>query len=191
MRYRRTWVPGGTYFFTVNLADRSQNLLTERIDLLRNALREVRKGHPFGIPAMVVLPDHLHCIWRLPEGDCAYATRWALIKSTFSRQLQSTEPISLSRHLKRERAIWQRRYKEHCIHDQDDLQRHIDYIHFNPVRHGYVTHPGDWPYSSLHRHIGQGLVPADWTGEIMESQPGLNAEQSRNRPFAIVGRLDE
>ena len=163
MRYRRAWVPGGTYFFTVALADRSQCLLTEHIMALRQAMRTVRANHPFEILAMVVLPEHLHCIWQLPHGDLNYPTRWALIKPAFSRQITADESISLSRHLKREREIWQRRYWEHCIRDEQDLQQHIDYIHYNPVKHGYVQRPSDWPFSSIHRHIRQGLLPADWT----------------------------
>ncbi|MFI8745451.1 REP-associated tyrosine transposase [Pseudomonas sp. NPDC077186] len=164
MRYRRAQVAGGTYFFTVTLADRSQDLLTRHIDALRAAFRAVHQRHPFRIPAIVVLPEHLHCIWQLPQGDCAYPTRWALIKSGFSRALDDGEPVSLSRHLKRERGIWQRRYWEHCIRDADDLQRHIDYIHFNPVKHGRARCPAEWPFSSIHRHIAQGLLPIDWAG---------------------------
>jgi len=164
MPYRRAGVPGGTYFFTATLADRSQSLLTTHIAALREAFRTTRQRHPFDTVAMVVLPEHLHCIWQLPAGDCAYATRWALIKSAFARQLVPGEPVSLSRHLKREGGIWQRRYREHCLRDVADVQRHIDYIHFNPVKHGYVKRPIDWPYSSVHRHIARGLLPNDWAG---------------------------
>ena len=164
MRYRRAWVPGGTYFFTVTLADRSQTLLTDHIEPLRQSIRRVRTSHPFEILAMAVLPDHLHCIWQLPEGDLDYPTRWALIKPGFSRQIGRGECVSLSRHLKRERGIWQRRYWEHCIRDELDLQRHIDYIHFNPVKHGHAKQPTDWPYSSIHCYVRQGLLPADWSG---------------------------
>ncbi len=162
MHYRRAWVPGGTYFFTVVLADRSQKLLTEHIDILRRTMRDVRSRHPFEILAMVVLPDHLHAIWQLPEGDSAYPTRWALIKSDFSRQIAPSEHITLSRHLKRERGIWQRRYWEHCIPNEHDLNRHIDYIHFNPVKHGHVERAIDWPYSSIHRYVRQGVLPENW-----------------------------
>jgi putative transposase len=164
MRYRRAWVPGGTYFFTVALADRTRPLLTDHIQLLRQTVADVRLRHPFEILAMVVLPDHLHCIWQLPEGDSAYSTRWALIKSAFSREIMPTESISLSRHLKRERSIWQRRYWEHCIRDLDDLSRHIDYIHFNPVKHGHAERAIDWPYSSIHRYVRQGVLPTDCGG---------------------------
>jgi len=172
MRYRRAWVPGGTYFFTVALADRSQALLTEHIDVLRQSMRNVHVRHPFHILAMVVMPDHLHSVWQLPEGDSAYSTRWALIKSAFSQGLMPTESISLSRHLKRERGVWQRRYWEHRIRDIADLNRHIDYIHFNPVKHGHVERPIDWPYSSIHRYVRQGVLPADWAGKAQDRRLG-------------------
>ncbi|MGL4316650.1 MAG: REP-associated tyrosine transposase [Pseudomonas sp.] len=164
MRDRRARMPGGIYFFTLTLSDRTQTLLTDHIEPLRRSIRQVRASHPFDILAMVVLPDHLHCIWQLPEDDQDYPTRWALIKPGFSRQIETGERISLSRHIKRERGIWQRRYWEHCIHDENDLQRHIDYIHFNPVKHGYAQRPVDWPYSSIHRYVRQGLLPPDWGG---------------------------
>ncbi|GLK91919.1 REP-associated tyrosine transposase [Pseudomonas turukhanskensis] len=164
MRYRRAWVPGGTYFFTLALHNRSQTLLTDHIDLLRNVMHQVRERHPFETLAAVVLPDHLHCVWQLPDGDYDFATRWALIKAAFSRQLPRAEPISLSRNLKRERGIWQRRYWEHCIREQEDLERHIDYIHFNPVKHGHADRASEWPYSSIHRYIRQGLIAEDWAG---------------------------
>lgn len=164
MRYRRAWVSGGTFFFTLALHDRSQTWLTDHISCLRNAMRSVQRRHPFEILAVVVLPDHLHALWRLPDGDCDFAVRWSLIKSGFSRQLPRSESISLSRHLKRERGIWQRRYWEHRLRDQDDVRAHIDYIHFNPVKHGYVQRASDWPYSSIHRFIRQGVVGEDWAG---------------------------
>ncbi len=113
---------------------------------------------------MVVLPDHLHAIWALPPGDADYPLRWALIKSTFSRSLPKTEFIRDSRLAKRERGIWQRRYWEHQIRDEADLQAHVDYLHFNPVKHGYVRCVADWPFSSFHRYVRQGLLPADWAG---------------------------
>ncbi|MEH2516261.1 REP element-mobilizing transposase RayT [Bradyrhizobium sp. AZCC 1610] len=119
--YRRNFIPGGCFFFTVNLADRRLRLLTENIEALRSAFREIRRRHPFAIDAMVVLPDHLHAVWTLPEGDRDFSTRWRLIKSTFSRNLGAGEPISASRAAKRERGIWQRRYWEHTIRDEDDL----------------------------------------------------------------------
>jgi putative transposase len=160
--YRRNLVPGATYFFTVTLADRRLALLTEQIEPLRTAFRETRLRHPFTIEAIVVLPDHLHAIWTLPKGDADFAVRWSLIKANFSRTFPLREPVSMSRRRKRERGIWQRRYWEHTIRDEDDFTRHIDYIHFNPVKHGYVDHVSNWPYSSFHRMIRLGLYPADW-----------------------------
>ena len=134
--YRRNFIPGGCFFFTVNLADRRLRLLTENVEALRSAFRESCQRHPFAIDAMVVLPDHLHTVWTMPEGDRDFARRWRLIKSTFSRNFAAGEPVSASRAAKSERGIWQRRYWEHTIRDEDDLGRHIDYIHINPVKHG-------------------------------------------------------
>jgi putative transposase len=122
----------------------------------------VRKAHPYALLAMVVLPEHLHSIWRLPAGDANFALRWALIKGGFSRSLPRNEIISASRQGKRERGIWQRRYWEHHIRDEIDLERHIDYIHYNPVKHGWVKQPTDWPHSTLHAYIERGIVAADW-----------------------------
>lgn len=162
MRYRRATAPGATYFFTVNLDNRKSNLLTEQIDLLRNAMQKIRQSHPFEIVAMVVLPDHLHAIWQLPEDDADFPLRWSLIKAAFSRALPKTEVIRRSRKMKRERGIWQRRYWEHQIRNDDDLEKHVAYIHFNPVKHGYVTRAADWPYSSIHREIARGNLSENW-----------------------------
>jgi len=145
--YRRNFVSGGVFFFTLNLAERRLRLLTEYVDLLRSAFRETRLRHPFTIEAVAVLPDHLHAIWTSPEGDADFATRWRLIKSSFSRALPRDERVSISRERKAERGIWQRRHWEHTIRDEADLARHIDYIHFNPVKHGHVTRVRDWPHS--------------------------------------------
>lgn len=164
MQYRRCWVPGGTYFFTVNLADRKTDHLTRHIDVLRAAFRQVQRTHPFEITAMVVLPEHLHAIWVMPNDDYDFAGRWSLIKSRFSRQLPKDEWISRSREAKRERGVWQRRYWEHLIRDEEDLQRHVDYIHINPVKHGYVKRVADWPYSSFHRYVQTGQLTPDWGG---------------------------
>ncbi len=162
MKYRRADIPGATYFFTVNLADRKSQLLTEQIDTLRNAMRKIRQSHPFEIVAMVVLPDHLHAIWRMPEEDADFPLRWSLIKAAFSLAIPKTEAIRNSRKHKRERGIWQRRYWEHQIRDEGNLEKHVDYVHFNPVRHGYATRAVDWPYSSIHREIAKGNVDENW-----------------------------
>lgn len=162
MNYRRADVKGGTYFFTVNLANRKGSLLVDNIDILRNAISLVMERHPFTIDAIVVLPEHLHALWTLPEGDNDYATRWMLIKSTFSRHIPKGEYRSASRTKKGERGIWQRRYWEHLVRDENDFNRHVEYIHYNPVKHGYVQCPSDWQYSSLQRYIANGTVERDW-----------------------------
>ena len=159
--YRRNFVLGGSYFFTVNLADRRLGLLVENIGLLRAAFRSVRERHPFTIDAAVVLPDHLHMIWTMPDRDADFALRWRLIKSAFSHGLPSGEAVSGSRSAKGERGIWQRRYWEHTLRDQDDFARHLDYIHFNPVKHGHAARVGDWPYSSFRRWVRLGAYPKD------------------------------
>jgi putative transposase len=164
--YRRNFIAGGSFFFTVNLSDRRLCLLTDHVDGLRAAFRETRLRHPFTIDAMVVLPDHLHAIWTLPEGDADFARRWRLIKSTFSRNLPMGEAISQSRLTKGERGIWQRRFWEHTIRDEDDFARHVDYIHINPVKHRLVTRVRDWPYSSFHRMVRLGIYPRDWAGDV-------------------------
>lgn len=168
MQYRRSNTPGGTYFFTVNLADRKSGLLTDHIAALRHAVRTIRQSHPFDIVAMVVLPDHLHAIWRLPLEDADFPLRWSLIKGVFSRAIPKTEVVRRSREMKRERGIWQRRYWEHRIRGEDDLARHVAYIHFNPVKHGYVKRATDWPYSSIHREIRRGNLNDDWGGAAEE-----------------------
>ncbi|HEX5362758.1 MAG TPA: transposase [Gallionella sp.] len=163
--YRRSNVAGACYFFTVNLADRQQSLLTDNIALLRNAFEYTRERHPFVIDAIVILPDHLHAIWTLPEGDRDFALRWRLIKTVFSRGLPLGERRSDSRQEKGERGIWQRRYWEHLIRDDADYARHVDYIHINPIKHGLALRVADWPHSSFHRFVQAGVLPEDWAGD--------------------------
>jgi putative transposase len=163
--YRRAWHPGGTYFFTVNLLQRYRNdLLVRHIDTLRDVARSVQSRHPFDIHGWVVLPEHMHCIFEFPENDADFATRWRLIKMGFSKALPKTERVSKVRADRGERGIWQRRYWEHLIRDDADFQAHMDYLHFNPVKHGLVTRVADWPYSTFHRLVKQGVYPADWGG---------------------------
>lgn len=165
--YLRTRSQGGVYFFTVNLAERKDNdLLIAHIDLLRGAFRETKKTHPFTIDACVILPEHLHCIWRLPDGDDDFSTRWRLIKSYFSRHIDSDGRVSNSRKRKNERGIWQRRFWEHLIRADDDYQRHFDYIHYNPVKHGHVTRAIDWPYSSFHLWVKRNVYPEYWANDL-------------------------
>jgi len=166
-QYRRFWSPGGTFFFTVAIADRSSDLLVKHIDLLRETYRLESRRRPFETVAICILPDHLHAIWTLPEGDADYPGRWSRIKSGFSRKFP-VGPRSASARAKREKGFWQRRYWEHTIRDETDLVRHIDYIHANPMKHGLVSRVGDWPHSSFHRHVKDGLLPADWGGDIRE-----------------------
>ena len=160
--YRRLSTPGTCYFFTVNLADRRSDLLIREIAALRSAVAQTRRRHAFAIDAWVVLPDHLHAMWTLPEGDSDFSTRWASIKRLFSWQQPGGEARSWSRVAKRERGIWQRRFWEHMIRDESDFRAHVDYIHFNPVKHGLVSHPSLWPYSTFHRAVARGDVPESW-----------------------------
>lgn len=177
MRYRRANVKGGTYFFTVNLAERKLRLLVDYVDVLRNAVKMVKQKHPFYIDAFVVLPDHLHAMWTLPEGDADFATRWMLIKGNFSRGIAKGERCNASRIKKSERGIWQRRYWEHWIRDEIDYARHVDYIHFNPVKHGYVELVVDWEYSSIHRYIAAGKIDRDWGGIRENDESGYGERQ--------------
>ena len=171
--YRRNFLYGGSFFFTVNLAERRLRLLTTHIDLLRQAFRAVRRRHPFDIQAIVVLPEHLHAVWTLPEDDSDFALRWRLIKTIFSHGLPVDERVSASRAGKGERGLWQRRYWEHTLRDEGDLARHVDYIHFNPVKHGHVNRVKDWPYSSFHRMVKLGIYPLDWAGDTTENAPSF------------------
>jgi len=164
MRYRRARVAGGCFFFTLVLQDRSSRVLLDYVDLLRRSMHRVMQTHPYTIDAIVILPDHLHAIWTLPEGDDDYSTRWSLIKAGFSRNIPRGEYCNSSRKTRRERGIWQRRFWEHKIRDEEDYARHVDYIHFNPVRHGYVSCASDWPYSSIHQAIARGDMSPDWGG---------------------------
>jgi putative transposase len=166
--YRRNRVPGGTFFFTANLLDRRSDLRVTKIDALREAVRLVRARAPFHIDAWVVLPDHMHCLWTpvqargrlLPEGDADFSGRWRAIKKGFSKSVRIDEPRSPVMIGRGERGIWQRRYWEHTIRDDLDLAAHLDYIHSNPVKHGSVEHPAEWPDSSFRRCVAGGLYPA-------------------------------
>ena len=163
--YRRTYQPGGTYFFTVNLWHRDRNdLLTRHVDVLRASVGRVRKKHPFDIHAWVVLPDHLHCVIKLPDDDADFSRRWHLIKAGFSRSLPTDSPQASRPRKKGERGIWQRRFWEHLIRDEDDYRAHMDYVHINPVKHGLVPGVVDWPYSTFHRLVEKGVYPRDWAG---------------------------
>jgi putative transposase len=164
--YRRAFVPGGCWFFTANLLDRRSGLLIAEIDALREATRRARERHPFQINAFVVLPDHLHAVWTLPSGDADFSTRWRLIKIVFSKSIPRSEWLSKVRQERGERAIWQRRFWEHLIRDEEDYRRHVEYCYINPVKHGLVSRVCDWPFSSFHRDVAAGLFSEDWAGDF-------------------------
>jgi putative transposase len=176
-QYRRHFLPGGSYFSTVNLANRRLRLLTDPIEALRAAFRYTLDRHPFTLDAIVVLPEHLHAIWTLPHGDADFPTRWRLIKSHFSRALPPHE----RRLAKSERGIWQRRYWEHALRDETDFERHANYIHFNPVKHGHVDQVIDWAYSSFHRDVRPGIYAPNWAGSAAAPRP-VNSEKPRRAP---------
>ena len=163
VQYRRNLVKGGTYFFTVTLIDRNSNLLIQHIDLLREFVKVVRQNHPFEIVAWVVLPDHLHAVWQLPIDDCDYSNRWRAIKSHFVRALKK-QGVLVNMRADGSALVWQRRFWEHTIKNDDDLRRCVDYCYINPVKHGLVKAVVDWPYSSFHRDVKRGIYSANWAG---------------------------
>jgi len=175
-QYRRAKIEGGWFFFTVTLADRSSDLLVRHIGRLRKAYAAARRRDPFETIAICVLPDHLHAIWALPPDDADFSRRWSLIKHDFSCGLPADPDRSRSKIAKREKGVWQRRYWEHAIRSDADLSRHIDYIHFNPVKHDLVTRARDWPHSSFHRYVGRGFLPVDWGGDVRQMVRGCFGE---------------
>jgi putative transposase len=164
--YRRAFVPGGCWFFTVNLLERRQTLLIDHIEVLRAAVAGTRQKFPFDIDAMVILPDHMHAVLSLPPEDADFSTRWRLIKSRFAKAHPKQERLSAVREARGERGIWQRRFWEHLIRDDADYARHVEYCYINPVKHGLVSRVRDWPYSSFHRDVERGLFPVDWAGDV-------------------------
>ncbi len=173
MQYRRGRIEGGTYFFTVVTYQREKILCTPgNVALLRQVFTQVKERHPFKIDAFVLLPDHLHCIWTLPQGDADFSMRWRLIKTYFSRRCKlvgwveernpTTKLTTASRLRKKEQTIWQRRFWEHLIRDDEDFIQHVEYIHYNPTKHGLVKAPKDWAYSSFHRYVHDGVYGPEW-----------------------------
>jgi putative transposase len=165
--YRRYYVPGGTYFFTVVTFARRPFLTSDMArPLLRQAIDDVREQRPFTVVAWVLLPDHLHAVWTLPPGDADYSRRWQAIKENFTKPYLATggcEGVrSRSRRRRRERAVWQRRFWEHTVEDEDDLVACVDYVHWNPVKHGLVSRVRDWPWSTFHRFVSAGHYEIDW-----------------------------
>jgi putative transposase len=167
VRYRRNFLAGGTYFFTATLVDRNSQALVEHVDALRAAMRTTRQAYPFAIDAVVVLPDHLHVVMTLPQDDSDFSNRLSLIKRRFTDAVVQSG-VSVARHSNGEYALWQRRFWEHTIRNEADFERHVDYIHFKPVKHGLVTRVRDWPYSSFHHYVRRGVLPEDWGGDLAE-----------------------
>lgn len=175
--YRRTKTRGGTFFFTVAIANRSSDLLTTHVDALRAAYHTTRLERPFHCDAIVVLPDHLHAVWTLPQGDNDFGTRWGAIKSRFTRAVKGRmglNPIlrSGSKVRKGDAGIWQRRFWEHMIRDEADYRMHVEYCWGNPVKHGLVERPTDWTFSSIHRDIQSGKVDPMWVGRDLVGEFG-------------------
>ena len=169
--YRRVIIAGGVFFFTVVTHGRAPIFADGgRVEKLREAFRKVRADRPFEIDAMVVLPDHLHCIWRLPDGDGDYSGRWREIKKDASRA------IATFSNARNERAVWQRRFWEHAIRDEMDWRRHLDYIHYNPVKHGFVACPREWPWSSFGRCVERGWYESSWGNTEPVGIAGLDFE---------------
>jgi putative transposase len=160
-RYNRNFTPGGTFYVTLSLADRQSSALVDHIAALRTAMHRAREKAHFGIKALVVLPNHLHAVVTLPQGDDDFTGRWRLINSGFASAIAAVDS-SINCDADDEYALWQKRYWEHAISDDTDLARHIEYIHFNPVKHGLVERVSEWPHSSFHRYVRRGLLPDDW-----------------------------
>lgn len=176
--YRRANTPGASYFFTVNTYRRWPLLVDDRTRAaLREAIEAVRAEHPFTIDAWVLLPDHLHTVWTLPPGDAGFALRWGMIKRHVSRACRDLLPPdamqSESRQARGEISFWQRRFWEHLIRDEADYRRHIDYIHWNPMKHGLVRQVKDWPYSTFHRYARRGVYSQDWCGADEHTDQGF------------------
>jgi putative transposase len=186
--YRRAWVPGGSFFFTV-VTFRRANLFANAHArrLLGSTFRRCALKWPFTVDAIVLLPQHLHAIWTLPPGDTAYPMRWGWIKKEFTREWLSVGgselPVSAASTNERRRGVWQPRFWEHTLESEDDYERHFDYIHFNPVKHGYATSPSEWRWSSFHRWARAGVYPLSWGDPSLGAQPVFgNLEDNVGEP---------
>lgn len=175
VNYRRNFQRGGTYFFTVNLLNRRSDLLIKNIHYLKKAIQQVKRVYPYKMQAYVILPEHLHVLWKLPYEDVDYATRWQKIKIYFTRYIQKAG-VKVQRNKHGECLIWQRRYWEHTIYDAQDFQNHFNYIHYNPVKHGWVERPIDWPFSSIHHYIEKGMISPSWGANESIELPGTFGE---------------
>ncbi len=172
--YRRTWLPGGTYFFTLVTNQRRPIFYEAQArEALRGAFQwGMEKAGPFQLDALCLLPDHLHCIWTLPENDGDFSTRWKVIKAGFSRHYLrlagNPELVSRSKFQKGEQGVWQRRFWEHLIRNREDFSNHLDYLHYNPVKHGLLHAVKDWPWSTFHRYVQEGYYNLEWGDELPE-----------------------
>jgi putative transposase len=169
--YRRCYIPGGSYFFTLVTERRAPILANDEArDLLRSAIRACQQQWPFSVDALVLLPDHLHAIWTLPSGVCDYSKRWGFVKKYFTQHWLAAngleQPVSRPKKNQRRRGVWQRRFWEHTLRDEYDYSQHLDYLHYNPVKHGLVTAVADWPYSSFHSFVREELYPSHWGTDL-------------------------
>jgi len=177
--YRRAFLKGGTFFFTVVTYKRYPVFVVDaNIELLRRCFQIIMAKHPFRIDAIVILPDHLHTIWTLPDGEFDFSTRWKLIKGAYSRYYSVSREINISESMrrKREKGIWQRRFWEHTIRNEEDFNRHCDYIHYNPVKHGLVSFPVEWKNSSFRNFVERGIYPPDWGQNVSKDLLEMNFE---------------
>jgi putative transposase len=172
VNYRRNFIPGGTYFFTITLQDRKSRLLVDRVHLLKEAVQRVKDQHPFQIKAYVILPEHLHIIWELPMGDSNYSQRWKKIKALFSKSIHKSG-LELPKTKHNEYCLWQRRFWEHTIKDMLDFENHVNYIHYNPIKHGLVDDVHDWPHSSFHHFVQRGLICENWASSGLRGVEGF------------------
>ena len=168
VQFRRNYQPGACYFFTVTLRDRKATYLTDHIHLLRQAMCIIMQKYPYEIKSIVILPDHLHTLWKLPDHDCRYSLRWRKIKSYFTRALKS-KGILIPKDRRGEHHLWRRRFWEHTIRDEKDFENHVDYIHYNPVKHALVKKIYQWPYSSFHYCLKKEI--------LMAKKEGMNIEE--------------
>jgi putative transposase len=171
VNYRRSRLAGGTFFFTVNLRDRSATTLVDHVDAFRDIVSDVKTKLPFVIDAMVVLPDHWHAVWTLPPEDTDYTRRLQHIKARFTKHVLR-EGVNMTKDARGEYNLWQKRFWEHTIRDGRDFEAHVNYVHINPVKHGHVTHAIDWPHSTIHRYVKNGLLTADWASKSPEGKFG-------------------
>jgi len=177
--YRRARITGATYFFTVVTHRRLPILASaSAISILHHSFAAVAAHHPFIMDALVILPDHLHCIWTLPQDDGDFSARWRLVKTGFSHACRrpKREPILPPSLCREDESPWQERFWEHLIRDEADFNAHCDYIHYNPVKHGLVRSPGEWPHSTFDMFVHKGFYPADWGSSVLPEVMAMDLE---------------